>query len=466
MTKEKWLPKYSASLINMEFLKLSEIAAACGGVYSADCTVHSVCIDTRKITPGCLFICIKGERFDGHSFAQEALDKGAAAVMVHKKTDVSGNYVMVKDTSKALLALGGYYRRKFNISLVGLTGSVGKTTTKEFIYLALAAKYNTIKTQGNFNNEIGMPQMLFQIDSSTRAAVIEMGMNHFGEISRLSRAAGPNVGVITNIGTSHIENLGSRQGILRGKLELFDGLEKGGALILNGDDDMLAQVKENDYNIIFYGIESGEFRACDIKQGSFDTEFNACQNGKKTRIRIPAAGIHNVYNALAAFTVGVHLGVDADECAAALADYQPEGMRQKTVLAGGICFIEDCYNANPDSMAAAVNMLSNTDGSRKIAVLADMLELGDYSADAHAQVGKAVAEKGIDALFAYGKDAEHIAASAGESGMAAAEFYTDKDKLAKDLINFLKPGDTVIFKGSRGMRLEEVINKIYEVKKG
>lgn len=233
----------------MELLRLSEIADACGGTFNNDCDIKGICIDTRKITKDCLFICIKGERFDAHQFAQEALDKGAAAVMIHSDVSIDGNFVKVDDTSKALLDLSGYYRSKFNLHLVGLTGSVGKTTTKEFTYLVVNAKYNAIKTLGNLNNEIGLPQMLFQIDRSTQAAVIEMGMNHFGEIHRLSTAAKPTIALITNVGSSHIENLGSREGIRKAKLEILDGLEKGATLLLNGDNDMLSGVVNEDYNI-------------------------------------------------------------------------------------------------------------------------------------------------------------------------------------------------------------------------
>jgi len=235
----------------MEVLRLSEISEALGGSFNNDCEVNGVCIDTRKITEGCLFICIKGERFDAHEFAQEALDKGAAAVMIHRDVDIDGCFVRVEDTSKALLELGGYYRSKFDIPLVGLTGSVGKTTTKEFTYLVVSSKYNAIKTLGNLNNEIGLPQMLFRIDNSVEAAVIEMGMNHFGEISRLTKAAKPTIGLITNIGVSHIENLGSREGILKAKLELLEGLKPGAPLILNGDNDLLKTVKDERFDIRF-----------------------------------------------------------------------------------------------------------------------------------------------------------------------------------------------------------------------
>lgn len=446
----------------MEKLKLSEIAKACKGTYNNDCEINGVCIDTRKITKGCLFICIKGERFDAHQFAREALEKGAAAVMIHRSIDTDGNYVMVEDTSKALLSLGGYYRSKFDLRLVGLTGSVGKTTTKEFLYLVLSEKYNTIKTQGNLNNEIGLPQMLFQIDAGTEAAVIEMGMNHFGEIHKLSLAAKPTMALITNIGTSHIENLGSREGILKAKLEILDGLEKGSTVILNGDNDLLSGVKNDAYNIVFFGVDNGDFRAENIIQTENETSFEISYYGKKQKIVIPTIGIHNVYNALAAFTVGYFLDIAPDLCAAGLNQYVPEGMRQKCVSRNGVTFIEDCYNASPDSMKAAISTLSNIKGNKKIAVLSDMLELGSYAETAHKEIGRTVAQSDIDYLLTVGEMSYFTAAAAAESGMKNVFHFNSKEELTEKLLEILENGDAVVFKASRGMKLEDVIHSVYD----
>ena len=449
----------------MEVLRLSEIANAVGGSYNHDTEINGVCIDTRKITEGCLFICIKGERFDAHQFAQEALDKGAAAVMIHSDVDVKGCYIKVENTSRALLDLGGYYRSKFDIPIVALTGSVGKTTTKEFTYLVVNAKYKAIKTLGNLNNEIGLPQMLFQIDNSVQAAVIEMGMNHFNEIHRLSTATKPTLAVITNIGVSHIENLGSREGILKAKLEILDGLKKGSTLILNADNDLLSTVKNSDYNIVFYGVDKGDFKADNICESSGKTTFTVSYFGNSQKITIPTIGIHNVYNALSAFAVGYYLDIEPQVCADALSTYIPEGMRQKTVECGGITCIEDCYNASPDSMKAGINTLANTYGKRKIAVLADMLELGDYSKQAHSQVGKMISDAKIDYLLCFGNDAKYIVENAKTNGCKNAFFYDSKKELSNSLLDIIENGDTILFKASRGMKLEDVINKIYEVKK-
>lgn len=446
----------------MEILKLSEIAKACGGEYTSETEINAICIDTRKITKGCLFICIKGERFDAHQFADEALEKGAAAVMIDEDIAPNGAYVKVENTAKALLTLGGYYRSKFLIPIVALTGSVGKTTTKEFTALVVGAKYKTVKTQGNLNNEIGLPQMLFQIDDSVEAAVIEMGMNHFGEISRLVRATKPTVGVITNIGVSHIENLGSRDGILKAKLEITEGLCEGAPLILNGDNDKLCTVTSDKHKIYFYGIENGDFKAVNISESEGKTSFDIEYFNKIQHIEIPTIGIHNVYNALAAFAVGCFLDIEAQDAADALSGYVPAGMRQRIVTVGDITVIEDCYNASPDSMRAALSTLHDTKGNKKIAVLADMLELGDYAENAHRLVGEMAAEYNIDYLLAYGSDAKYYYESAKEKGCKNVFLFQDKTALSEKLIEIANPGDAVIFKGSRGMKLEDVINDVYK----
>ncbi len=447
----------------MEKLKLSEIAQACGGTFSEEAEVNAVCIDTRKITKGCLFICIKGERFDGHQFAGEAIEKGASAVMISNDIQVSGAFIKVDDTAKALLTLAGYYRSKFNIPLVGLTGSVGKTTTKEFTHLVVNAKYNSIKTLGNLNNEIGLPQMLFQINNDVEAAVIEMGMNHFGEIRRLAEAAQPTIALITNIGVSHIENLGSREGILKAKLEMLEGLKENAPLILNGDNDLLSTVKSDKHKVYFYGINcDAHFKAEHINEENGNTEFTVRYFGKKQKISIPVIGIHNVYNALAAFAVGYFLGVDGTVSANALSCYKPEGMRQKSVVKNGIICIEDCYNASPDSMRAALQTLSSTKGNKKIAVLSDMLELGDYSEKAHFSVGEMCAQFHVDYLLCTGTDAKYIADGAESKNLEHVYMFESKSDLTDKLYDIAEKGDVIVFKASRGMHLEDVISEIYK----
>ncbi len=447
----------------METLKVSEIAKACGGEYNIDTEITSVAIDTRKIEKGCLFICIKGERFDAHQFIDEAFEKGAAAVMISEEIKLDKPYVKVDDTAKEMLALAGYYRSKFDIPVIALTGSVGKTTTKEFTHLVVNSKYKTIKTLGNLNNEIGLPQMLFMLDNSTESAVIEMGMNHFGEIHRLSTAVKPTMGIITNIGVSHIENLGSREGILKAKLEILDGLKKGAPLLLNGDNDLLKTVKNDDYKIYFYAVDSdADFKAVDITENLNSTSFTVQYFGKEQKITIPAIGKHNVYNALVAFAVGILLDIDADTAAKALRNYEPSGMRQKVVEINGITSIEDCYNASPDSMKAGITTLAGIKANKKIAVLSDMLELGDYSEQAHYAVGKMAAENKIDYLLCVGSDAKYIADGAKDGGLEKTFLFDSKQSLTDKLYKVTKKGDAVLFKASRGMKLEEVISEIYK----
>ena len=449
----------------MKAFTLQEAAAALGlPQMQAQATLADVCTDTRKIQPGSLFVCLRGERFDGHSFASQAAQLGAAALLVDHPVDADVPQLVVTDTGKALLQLAGWYRRRFQLSVVGLTGSVGKTTTKEFIALVLGAKYNTLKTQGNLNNEIGVPQMLFRLEDSHTAAVIEMGMNHFGEISRLTRAVAPTVGLITNIGMSHIENLGSRAGILQAKLEILEGMAPDAPLIVNMDNDMLRTVKLGDRPLLTFAIDdqSADFTATDIAEQGSTTTFTVHHTTFTQPVTIPTVGIHNVYNALAAMAVGYVTGVDPVAAASALANYVPAGMRQNLVQVGGVQVIEDCYNASPDSMRAALQTLGKLPVHRRYAVLGAMLELGDYAKEAHTQVGKMAAENGIDGVLAYGADAAYIVEAAKQAGLENARLFDTKESLAQSLAQQVQPGDGVLFKGSRGMHLEDVMHTVYE----
>lgn len=449
----------------MEKMLLSEIAKAVSGTLSGDdCEITSVSTDTRTIEKGSLFVCIKGENFNAHLFAQKAAESGAACVMAEEKVECPCPVIYVSSTRQAQLLLARAYREKFSIPVVGITGSVGKTTTKEMISCVMEEKYKTLKTEGNFNNDIGVPRMIFRLDESYTAAVLEMGMSALGEISLLTKAVRPTCAVISNVGVSHIENLGSRENILKAKLEITEGLQKGSRLFLNGDDDMLSTVDNSDFDIVRYGIESEnlDFAAVNIQQYNEKTVFEIKYDGKCQKIILPAVGLHNVYNALAAFAVGIYHGISAEVCASALEKYVPSGMRQKIVKKNGIVFIEDCYNASPDSQKASMNALMLIEGRRHIAVIGDMLELGSYSETAHRQVGEYAAEKKVDMLFTYGKESEYSADSAKKAGLENVYSFDDKTLLAEKLLSVLCDGDAVSFKASRGMRLEEVIKKIYE----
>ena len=446
----------------MDKMTLGEIVAAVDGSfgYPSDADVLSISTDTRKITEDSVFLALKGDNFDGHDFAAKAMEQGALAVITERPVE-GAKCIIVDSTAKALLDLGHYYRMKFDIPLVGITGSVGKTTTKDMIACVVSGRYKTLKTAGNHNNEIGVPQTLFGLDSSYEAAVIEMGMNHAGEMSRLSTCSAPNCCVITNIGVSHIENLGSQENILRAKLEILDGASPDAPLILNGDDKLLASAELRGREVIYYSLKDKDCAvfASDVRAEEGAVSFDINYEGKKYPAVVNALGEHNVRNALAAFCVGVRLGIDPEACAKALADYKPEGLRQNIKVKNGITMIVDCYNAAPDSMRAAFNVLSQVrvgEGGRRFCVLADMLELGKNSKTYHKQVGKYIK---ADMLLCYGENSAFYIEGAVKKGFdeSCCRHFDDKQELTAFLKSQLREGDAVLFKGSRGMKLEEVI---------
>lgn len=457
----------------MEKISLGFILSATGGRLgreSYNIKVSGVSTDTRTVKQGDLFIALNGENFDGHDYVKTAFEKGAFAAVTERQVEnVCRPVIIVKDTRAALLRLAQNYRMNFSIPVVGVTGSVGKTSTKDAIYAVLSQKYITHKNDGNRNNEIGMPMSVFGLDKTHGAAVFEMGMSGFGEISRLSRVAAPDVGVITNIGISHIGKLGSRENILKAKLEIIDGMKADGELILNGDDDLLCGFIDDakgklPINVTSYGIKNrcGVF-ADNITANAAGSDFDIHFPCGAVHAHMPVPGEHNIYNALAAFCVGLKLNVEPRAAAAGLSTYKPAGMRQEIKNIGGVTFIEDCYNASPDSMNAAFNILRTIKKRRAIAVLADMLELGGESAAAHAKAGEAAAESGVEMLLCYGGDAKYCCEgyntvkNGGESC-----FFEDKQSLSKALLDLLHDGDTVLFKASRGMKLEVVAQAVYE----
>lgn len=451
----------------MDCIKLSEIANTLGVNLQDEREVEKIVIDSREADEKSLFVAIAGENFDGHNFVQSVIENGCPmAVCEYLPENVpSEKVILTPSTRKAFLDIAGYYRRKFDIPVIALTGSVGKTTTKEMIAAVVSKKYKTIFTQGNLNNEIGLPKMCFQINKETQAAVLEMGMNHFGEISNLSKTAKPTIGLITNIGLSHIENLGSQDGILKAKLEILNAMEKESPLILNGDDPLLRKAAENIENpIIFYGIDNPEndFKAVEISQNAASMMFTVEYKGISQFVTLPAIGRHNVLNAVAAFAVGDKMNIAPEMIAQALGEYTPAGMRQKVTEKNGIFVIEDCYNASPDSIKAALSALESMPAAgKKIAVLGDMLELGSYAQKAHTICGKTAGEKNIDMLFAYGENAKYYLEGISPFGIDA-HLHHNKDELTDDLERYITHGDAVLFKASRGMKLEEVIMQLYE----
>ncbi len=445
----------------MEKISLKKIAEWCGAESETDGFVEKISTDSRDIDETTLFIALKGERFDANDFVSDVLNKGAKAVVCSRYEGDDERVILVEDTGKALLDIAAGYRKNFNIPFVALTGSVGKTTTKGMIYTVLSEKFNTLRTEGNLNNEIGVPKTLFRLDNSHEAAVIEMGMNHFGEISRLSKAVCPDIGVITNVGTAHIENLGSRNGILKAKSEILDGMKAGSPLVINGDSDILNKVSADDYKVIRFGLDGGDVTAESIDPTALGSGFTVKYKNETARAFVPSQGIHNVYNGLCAIAVGLLLGMTLEECIRGLRNFSPEGMRQKITSVKGMTFIEDCYNANLDSMCAALETLKSLKIKRTVAVLGDMLELGDFSKEAHIRVGEKAFETECALVVTFGEAAENIAKAFIENG-GVAKAFQDKSELTNYLRENLKEGDTVLFKGSRGMKMEEIFTSLYK----
>lgn len=447
----------------MTKISIKDIARFCSSETSLTGEIGRISTDSRDIDENTLFIALVGERFDAHDFVADVLNKGAKAVICSKHVCDDERIIYVENTGKVLLDIAHGYRKMFSIPFIGLTGSVGKTTSKGMIYSVVNKKFNTLRTAGNLNNEIGVPKTLFCLEEYHEAAVIEMGMNHFDEISRLSKTVEPSIGVITNVGTAHIENLGSREGILKAKCEILDGMEKGSALIINADNDMLSTVENEDYEIIRFGIDGEDLymRAVDINADENGSTFKAVCVEEETEVFVPAVGIHNVYNALCAMCVGKKLGYTLEEAAEGIKDFEPEGMRQKITRIGEMIFIEDCYNANPDSMKASLEALKTINKGRPFAVLGDMLELGEYSEKAHREVGEKAAQVGCEYVLTYGEQASYITEEAEKCGCRSYNF-SDKEEIAEFLHKNLREGDAVLFKGSRGMKMEEIFISLYK----
>lgn len=451
----------------MEKLLLSEIVTAVQGSfgYPSDIEVTSISTDTRTIEKGSVFIALKGKNFDGHDYAKKAMELGAVAVVTEHAIE-DAKCIIVDSTQTALLDIAGYYRDKFDIKLVGITGSVGKTTTKEFVSLVMSKKFKTLKTQKNFNNEIGLPMTLFNLSSEHEAAVIEMGMSNLGEISRLSLTAKPNLCLVTNIGFSHIENLGSQENILKAKLEILDGADETAPLIVSKDDKFLKTVEVREgRKLIFYSVSdsSADVYTSEIKTNGETIEFNINYGSSVYKAVINCLGEHNVKNALAAFCVGVEYGINPEDIVQAIGEFVPDGIRQKISDINGVKVIADCYNSSPDSAKSALRTLAQVDTSgRKIAVLGDMLELGKMSKELHRTVGEAVFENSIDILLCVGELSEHYIKGAVKKGFekSNAKVFGSKSELAEYLKTIMIKGDAVLFKASRGMKFEEIIEMI------
>ena len=438
--------------------------------FASDTAIDLVTTDSREVRPGCIFVAFPGEKFDGHDFAAKALEKGAAYVVLNHPVEgvPAEKTILCPDSYRAMMIMGANYRSQFHPKVVGVTGSVGKTTTKQMTYAAIAGFGNTIKTEGNQNNELGLPRTMFRIEKDTEYAVVEMGMSHLGEIERLSRCARPDVGIITCIGVSHIGNLGSQENICKAKLEICAGLPNGAPLILNGDDPFLrkAALPEHVHPVWFsLGDESADVCALNIRQENDGMTFTLEDREEDTtEVHIPAMGRHNVANALAAYAAATRLGLNAKKVIAGLSQFQQTGMRQKVVHSKGVDVIEDCYNANPDSMKAALAMFQEYPCKHRFALLGDMLELGEMSAAAHEEVGRQAAEYGVDRLIGYGPEAERMVQTAAAAGVNAVHAATYREA-ADLLLAEMHPGDALLVKASRGMALEKVLELFYNEQK-
>ena len=461
-------------------MKIKEIIKATKGkliIGNEEANVNEFCKDTRIIRSGDTYIGIKGENFDGNTLWKQAFEKGATTVIL-EGIDLENenleqykdkNIIKVEDTIQAISDIATYKRELYgkDFPVVGVTGSVGKTSTKDIIANVVSQKYKTLKTQGNNNNNIGLPFTMFRLQDH-ESAVIEMGMNHLGEISKLTKIAKPTISVITNVGTSHIGNLGSRENILKAKLEILDGMDKK-VLVINNDNDLLHKYyienKENeDIEIYTYGIENeSDVMAEDVILNENDSEFICNLRGEKFKVKVPVGGIHFVYNALCAATVGNILGLDIKQIIHGIETFELTKKRMDiTELKNGVTIINDSYNASFESMQASLKYLDGLNCNRKIAVLGDMFELGEYSKVLHEKVGIEVVKNDIDILICSGENSKYIVESAKNAGMSNNKIYyfEDKNEIKKFIKQNWKKGDAILFKASNGMKFFEIVESL------
>lgn len=454
----------------MKQMTATEIAYACGGVLQGpDVAVTGISTDTRTIGPGMLFVAIRGPRHDGHAFVAEAAGKGAVLALVDAKAETPADIPSVRceNTVKALGALAAWHRSRFGIPVVAVTGSVGKTSTREMIAAALSTRYNVLKTRGNYNNEIGLPLSVLELDDAHQAAVFELGMSGLGEIGQLSRIVRPDIAVITNIGLSHIEKLGSRQNILRAKLEIIEGMGPDGVVILNGEDELLKGLRGLlRFKTLYYGMDEATdiqgYEAASL--GENGMAFKTSIAGLDGSFTIRAPGLHSVSNALAALAVCHVLGLRQIEAEEGLQRYAGEKMRMNIFNRCGVKVINDVYNAAPASMKAALSVLAELGtGRRTVAVLGDMLELGDWSREAHLDVGRQAGALKLGLLFGIGSEAKWYLSGALEMGMQAKRMqgFGTMEEAEAALSDCLEPGDVVLFKASRGLRLEQMVGRLF-----
>jgi UDP-N-acetylmuramoyl-tripeptide--D-alanyl-D-alanine ligase len=456
----------------MKNMTLENIANAVNGrLFNKDLandnrTAKGVVIDSRKVDEDYIFIATKGERVDGHSFIDSVFDKGAMGVICEKEPeDPKGAYILVKDSFQALKDVAQFYRQQLDIKVVGITGSVGKTSTKEFVASVLEQRYSVLKTEGNFNNEIGLPLTVLNIRDDHQIAVLEMGISNFGEMHRLSKIAKPDVCLITNIGQCHLENLGTRDGILKAKSEIFDYISDDGVVCLNGDDDKLSTVGEvRGIKPLFFGMKEGNpIYATDFENLGLEGSSAVIHiEDESFNVNIPLPGEHMLYNALAATAVGTAFGMSSELIKRGIENVEPVGGRSHVIRTKKLTLIDDCYNANPVSVKSALDLLASTKGKRLVAVLGDMFELGKNEKELHYEVGEYAASKGIDELICIGDLCRTMyegARSIGNDEMVI-HHYDTKEDFYSEMNDVLNEKDIVLVKASHGMHFEEIIKEL------
>ncbi len=458
----------------MKYMTPGRMAAACGGVYYGKETdlereVCSITTDSRKAEPGCVFAAIPGEHADGHAFIPSALEKGALCVISEQELPdgTEGNYIRVDSTVEALGAIASWYLEQLAIPVIGITGSVGKTSTKEMVAAVLSQKYRTLKTEGNFNNELGLPLTIFNLREDDEIAVLEMGINHFGEMHRLAKIAKPDTCLITNIGACHLEFLGDRDGVLRAKSEIFDYLRPDGHIILNGDDDKLAALHEVKGIVpTFFGLDPGNSIYADEieKKGLDGISCRICTPQGSFKTMIPIPGTHMVMNALAGTAAGLQYGLTLEEIRAGIESLQPLSGRFHIVHTELFTIIDDCYNANPVSMRASLEVLQDGLG-RRVAILGDMGELGADEEKIHRELGKFIGGLSMELCVCVGPLSAQMAAGIHEvNPQMAAVAIADLKRLLSQLPALVRRGDTILVKASHFMQFEKVVARLEDLR--
>lgn len=453
----------------MEYLTIKELILASEGQLVSKCNeetiVSNIVIDSRKAGKDSAFVAIVGENLDGHNFINLAINQGCKTIIKNKNNNVDienkeVNVIEVSDTEIALGDIAKFYKNKFKIPFIAVTGSVGKTTTRDMVYSTISAKYNSLKNVGNLNNQFGVPLTLFNLNKEHECAVIEMGMSGFNEIEYLANIVNPQIGIISNIGYSHVEHLGSRDGIFKAKMEIATNFDENSLLIVNGDDDCLKTLKTKDlvYKLRTFGFDKDNDIYCESYEMDEESiNFVAVINGKKEEFFIPTVGKHNIYNAMAAILVGLNLNMTIEEIKDGLKNFQCTKNRLDIIKKDKLTIIDSVYNASIDSMSAALNILGRYE-NRRVAILGDMFEMGEFAEFGHRQVGKA-ALGNIDIMIAIGKDSEFIVKELKENNMNENNLYhfETKEEAIESLDNIIKDDDVILVKASRGMNLEKVV---------